>query len=1319
MPSVRAFFRAPGAFCIALARILRTVVVVGFAAFALALLVVRFVVFPHVESYRDTVAATLARQLGHPVEIATLSTGWDGWNPKLVIEGFRVLESAGSGALPLVDLPEIGLIVSWTSLPLLELRLKELVIERPRLAIRRNRAGHIQVAGIEIDPTLVPDESSLTDWILRQHDIVIRDALIIWDDDLRNAPQLVLDRVQFRMENRFGRHRFGLKGTPPADLAAPLDLRGDLKGVSLKDWQRAEGSLFVRLDYADVAAWREWLPLPEQISTGKGALRVWFQFANGEPREVVADLELADFRTKLADGLPELDLSHVSGRAGWRHTSTEQEFFAQGLAFTSKKGERLDPTNFKVTLRKGPRPAGKVEFDQLQLAPLVALGANLPLADRVRADLARFAPRGTLTQGRIRWEGTADAPTAYSATAEFANFGMTAQDALPGVTGLSGRFNFADDRGEARFTGNGAVLALPRVFEAPIAFDRLQSVVKWDRRDGKTAVRIEQFEFANADAAGSATGTYRTSAQGPGEIDLSAQVSRIEARHVHTYLPRVIDDDTRHWLRTSLTAGAAADARLKIAGNLAQFPFANGKGGQFVVTAKAKGVSLAYADGWPVIEGIDADLRFEGTRMRIDAARGRVLGVGILKTRAEIADMIADQPLLAIDGEATGPATGFLQYLHDSPVARWVGLQGVEAEATGNGRLALKLGLPLRRLDDSKVNGEVTVTDTDLHIAGYPALSKVNGKLAFSERDVQARDITMETLGGPAKLAVATVDGRTRITGGGNLTLAALRRDVASPYLDRFSGTTDWTIALNLRPGSSSWVAQSSMKGVAVDLPAPLGKAATEAMPLKIERRDDPTQPGTELVMATYGRAAQLTASRRAGSKGATVDRALISLGKTMERTDADRADRPGLWLRGDLPALNADDWIALLRRETAAATERKESVAEFGGADLDVGQFEALGLRFNDLKVAMRRIDGRWNFELAGREIAGTADWSAADVGVPNGRLVARLSRLAVPGRAQLVSWRGADAGEGTSESKSDAAVDNPWPEIDVTADAFLSKDRELGKLELVARPRGTEWKIDRLVLANQYGRLEAEGAWRAVGREQQTKLDIILDATDAGRFLATFGYPDALQGAPTKIDGQLAWSGAPHEFDFPTLSGAFHIGVGPGRFTKIEPGPAGKLIGVLSLQALPRRITLDFQDVFSDGFTFDEIKGNVRIANGVMTTDNLRLTGPAAKVDLAGEADLARETQRLSVRVQPSLSSSVSAGAALLFIANPLIGAAVGAGSWLAQTMLQDPIEKMFSYEYTVTGSWSDPIVTRGAAPTTLAAPRAPEAPAARVIR
>ena len=635
------------------------------------------------------------------------------------------------------------------------------------------------------------------------------------------------------------------------------------------------------------------------------------------------------------------------------------------------------------------------------------------------------------------------------------------------------------------------------------------------------------------------------------------------------------------------------------------------------------------------------------------------------------------------------------------------------------GRLALALALPLRELRESKATGEFTLTDAQMRIGALPMLTRLNGKVAFTEHDVRARELTMETLGGPAKIDLATSEGRTRISGGGTLTIAALRREQPSELLDKVSGSTDWTVAASLRQGNLAWTLQSSMKGASVDLPAPIGKAAGEAMPLRIERRDDAAQAGTDFVIASYGGIAHLTAHRKVDAKGTTVDRALLSLGKAIERSDADRAERPGLWVRAELPALNIDDWIIALRREAGSATERKEALAAFAGADLNVGQFEALGVKFTDLRVVMREAASRWNLVLSGREIAGTADWSAADAGTPNGRLVARLGRLAIPGRAGPSAWRTAENREEAGDAKADPAAGNPWPEIDVVAESMLSKERDLGRLELLARPRGSEWRIDRLVLANDNGRLEAEGAWRVLGRAQQTKLDIILDAKDAGGFLATFGYPDAVHGAPTKIDGQLSWAGAPHEFDFPSLTGMFHIGVGPGRFTRIEPGAAGKLIGVLSLQALPRRVSLDFRDVFSEGFTFDEINGNVRITNGVMTTNNLKLAGPAAKVDIAGETDLAKETQRLSVRVQPALSSSVSAGAALLFLANPIVGAVVGAGSLLAQTMMQDPIEKIFSYEYTVSGSWSDPIVTRNAAATASAAPHLPGQPPMGVTR
>jgi uncharacterized protein YhdP len=284
-------------------------------------------------------------------------------------------------------------------------------------------------------------------------------------------------------------------------------------------------------------------------------------------------------------------------------------------------------------------------------------------------------------------------------------------------------------------------------------------------------------------------------------------------------------------------------------------------------------------------------------------------------------------------------------------------------------------------------------------------------------------------------------------------------------------------------------------------------------------------------------------------------------------------------------------------------------------------------------------------------------------------------------------------------------AGAANAWPAIDLTSDAFFSKDNNLGKLDMKARPSGNDWQIESLTLKNDAGTISADGWWRA-GEPQQTKLDVALDVNEAGDFLAHFGLADAIRGAATTINGQIAWNGSPGDFDYRALNGTFQVKAGVGQFMKADPG-VGRLLGVLSLQALPRRVTLDFRDVFSEGFAFDTIDGSARIQEGIMSTDNLRMVGPAATVNISGTVDLVKETEKLRVRVQPALATSVSAGAAALFIANPLIGAAVGAGTLLAQKVLKDPIEQLFSYEYAVTGGWSDPVVERASNRTAAAVP------------
>ena len=324
--------------------------------FGAILLVVRLWFVPRIETYRPDIIQALTQAVGQKVEVATLTAGWDGWNPTLTVTELKIIDNSGKAVLAL---PRVSNTVSWKSLFVFDLRLRTMEIDRPQLQIRRDEKGLFHIAGLTIDPQEQSEDTRFGDWLLRQRRVIVRDALVLWQDDLRQAPQLVLDRVNFELDNSGSRHRFGLSGTPPAELAAPLDVRGDVRGDSFKAWQQAAGHFYVRLDYADIATWREWLPLPVPVTRGEGALRLWVDVDHGAPTQVVADVELRNLRTRLRKDLPELVLATVRGRIGWRGSGDAREAFIEHLALRTGSGVAIAPTDFSVKLTSnGERTTG-------------------------------------------------------------------------------------------------------------------------------------------------------------------------------------------------------------------------------------------------------------------------------------------------------------------------------------------------------------------------------------------------------------------------------------------------------------------------------------------------------------------------------------------------------------------------------------------------------------------------------------------------------------------------------------------------------------------------------------------------------------------------------------------------------------------------------------------------------------------------------------------------------------------------------------------------------------------------------------------------
>jgi uncharacterized protein YhdP len=269
-------------------------------------------------------------------------------------------------------------------------------------------------------------------------------------------------------------------------------------------------------------------------------------------------------------------------------------------------------------------------------------------------------------------------------------------------------------------------------------------------------------------------------------------------------------------------------------------------------------------------------------------------------------------------------------------------------------------------------------------------------------------------------------------------------------------------------------------------------------------------------------------------------------------------------------------------------------------------------------------------------------------------------------------------------------------YPAIEVAVENFELGATKLGRLELTAANSGTGtaaiWKLAKLDITNADMKLTAQGDWvPTAGGARRMQVKFAFDASDAGATLARFGMVGALARGSGRLDGNLEWVGSPLEIDYATLSGTLALSVDDGRFLKVETRGAGRLLTVLSLQALSRTLVTDSRETFGEGYAFSSIRADATINRGVLSTQNFRMTGSGAAALMAGTIDLRKETQQLHLVVLPEIDASTAALA--LGVANPVIGL----GALLANMVLKAPLSKAFALEYDITGSWNDPIVTR----------------------
>jgi len=1299
-----------------------------------------FWIVPRISDLRPQFEMMASAKLGLPVRVGQMQVESNGWAPVFALDNLSVHTLDGTVAL---TLPKVRVSVSANSL--LTLGVEQLMLTGANLDVRRTEDGQLWIAGLVL-PDRANTASPAADWVFAQKELVLHEGSVQWTDAMSLEPRrtVTMTGVEVTVRNSARQHDLRLSANPPEGWGSRFSVSGQFRrgllsmhAGRLQDWT---GTLQAQLPEVDLAPLGRSMATGWVLNSGQGSLGLGLEILRGQPTKATAQGSLTHLNFALTPESGALRFDKLQGRISAQQQAKGFEIATHDVVFQTPEGLRWDGGNLALnysypqakTLAKG-----RIEGDRLSLQALQSLAKRWPWHADMLAGLQGMQVAGTVQNLQAQWEGEWPHLTSYEAKGRIdglstlplvpsnpralgANMpGMHNADVDFALTQSGGKLALAIEKGSVTLNG---ILALPLI---PI--DQLKADLNWTVKDHKWQVPQWRLKLNNSDLAADMAGSWRMSKEhgSPGWLDLQGRISRADAAQVYRYLPQSLPSDVRRYLQDSLLKGELSQMAVQIKGDLKDLPFATPKSGEFRFAGKVRDLHMAYVPArlqtagepaWPVLTGVNGDLVFERLGMKLSNASGKIDNLPVSGLQAVIPDMAHAAQLEVTAETRNALANDVLRLVQKSPLDQLLGASLHEATATGNVSGRIKLNLPLMALDKTRVQGQLVLGGNDVRILpALPLMENAQGNLVFTESGFTVNAGSMRMLGGSMQMdggsrsvGANTADAPIALRVQGQVTAQGLQQahELAplNKLAQRMSGSASYSGVIAFRKGHPEISLTSNLQGLGLALPTPLAKAPQDEMSLRLETRllnEDKAKPAREQIQFSLGRIMAATYVRDlSGDKPLVVQG---SLGLGLDRIPAPPLPEQGVVAHLALKRFSLDEWQAAWTGSLEKAAPTKATGALSRAAEdliaatflptriaLEAQELVIQGRTLHNVVVGGSREGLLWRANLDAREFSGYLEYRQSS-GANLGRVYARLGRLSLPATADTV----------VEQLLENGPVD--IPALDIVVEDLELRGKKLGRIEieavntLASGPRiapSIEWRLNKLNVTVPEAVFKATGRWVTAKSDKQlrsTEMNFRLDIDDAGALLNRLGTQDAMRSGKGRLEGQVAWSGSPLVMHYPSLAGRFNVNLSRGQFLKADPGVA-KLLGVLSLQALPRRLLFDFRDVFSEGFAYDVIRGDVSIDNGMASTHNLQMKGVNALVQMEGSSDIAKETQNLRVVILPE----VDAGTASL-LAGIAVNPVIGLSTFLAQLFLRTPLSKATTQSFVIDGTWSNPKVTK----------------------
>jgi len=1309
----------------------------------LATAALHWLIVPRIIDWQPEIEAMASKSWGVNVSIGRLEAESDGWVPSFMLTDFVLRDQDNDEVL---RLPSVK--VSLSPASLFSLTLDQIELIGAELEVRRDVQGRWQIAGMWLG---AGDSTALMDWLLRQPDISIRHGRLRWVDDLLQQPEADLSEVTVQLRNGLRSHDWHFQAQPPAGWGQTINVQGEftqaLLNSSASDIASWKGRFSVQMPQIDISRMSAYLKhaTSAELLSGKGRLMAQADIDQGNWNNQTLDVDLQEVRIKLASHLDDIHLRQIKGRLylqSWLG-GLGQEVRTEQLQVTPADGAPWSSGKTRFAWRHPSQPdmpwasTGELHIDDLPLDVMNRVAARVPMDASIKALLSQANPNGQVHSLDVQWFDAGAASMHYKASGRLHKLRLNASVPQktrpsntwwwPGVQGAEVDFELNEQAGSAQVNIQDGSVTLVEWLEDPlVAVKKFQTKVTWGKTANAWQVQLHDAQLSVADGQGSFDVLWReTEPKLPlGHIDLQVQIQKLQLSRLHRYLPQALSPQVRHYVRDALQAGSFDKGSLTVKGPLDHFPFNQTNDGVFQLQAPFQQATVVYSPvnpngstarrevlNWPQLQQANGELQIHQNHLQVKATGAR-LGTGGVIQLGRLEVMINDLNDIVVDVNAQFKSnlSDAMQVALNSPLSDKFSPWMNPGLVNGTSEHQLHLSLPLANLSAAKVQGVLTLAGNDVQLqTGLPKLGKVHGSINYTQSGMSTSNLRLRVFGGDARLdgglrfSDAASDGPSRLNLQGSISAEAMRQSTELPGLAGFAakieGSTSYSASLGLRQGVPEITVNSNLQGMSLDLPAPLRKPAEASWPMRFDSAILPSSVSkTPLLEQWQFKLAQVLSVnyvRDISTANPSVVRGQIQMGQSAAWKDV--TDNTVV-LQVKQASINADEWQALLNAwmeedsSMRVGKTSRQGWSSYFPSKLDISSQELLwsGRSYNQFQVTADKQPRQWRIQARANEFQGTAEYRQAVDGA-SARVTAHLNYLSVPPSVL----------EDVETVMSDSPKD--LPALDIVIDNLQLRGIGLGKAEIEGFARSTtsgtrEWVLNKLNLTMPEASLKSKGQWGGPGKAtaKRSQLEFELQIQDSGDLLDRLGFKGAIRNGKGRMTGQIGWQGSPFSPDYKTMSGQFNVNMERGQFLKSDPGVA-RLLGVLSLQSLPRRLTLDFSDLFSEGFMFDFVRGDVQIQQGMASTNNLQMKGVSAAVLMEGKADIKNETQDIKVVIIPELNAGT---ASLVYSAiNPL----VGLSTFLAQFVLRKPLIKSSTQEFHVQGTWKDPKVTKvdGSAP------------------